>query len=83
MCRVVSGFVCLCEPAFVYKSLKMPGSDYNSVEPMQIDVAGEENDNGVEDETFVVENPSLVSKDLRTKPIHTTYTYTLPICKRT
>lgn len=37
----------------------MPGADY--IEPMQIDFPGEENDNGVvEDEAFVVENPSMV-----------------------
>jgi len=39
----------------------MPGSDYNAVEPMQIDIAPEENDNNTEDQSFVVESPSLVS----------------------
>lgn len=41
-------------------ALKMPGSDYNAVEPMQIDMAPEENENNVEDQSFIVENPSLV-----------------------
>ena len=38
---------------------KMPGSDYNPVEPMQVDLPPEENEN-TEEETFVVENPTLV-----------------------
>ncbi|CAG7725017.1 unnamed protein product [Allacma fusca] len=36
----------------------MPGSDYNPVEPMQVDLPPEENDN-TEEETFIVENPTL------------------------
>ncbi len=39
----------------------MPGSDYNSVEPMQVDLPGEENENGAEDEAFLVDNSTLVS----------------------
>jgi len=39
----------------------MPGSDFNAVEPMQVDLPPEENDNA-EEEAFIVENPSLVRK---------------------
>lgn len=39
----------------------MPGSDFsgNAVEPMQVDLPAEENDN-TEEEVFSVENPTLV-----------------------
>jgi len=44
----------------------MPGSDYsgNAVEPMQVDLPSEENDNA-EEEAFTVENPTLVGRLLK------------------
>jgi hypothetical protein len=38
----------------------MPGSDYNAVEPMQVDLPPEENEN-IEEENFTVDNPTIVS----------------------
>jgi len=40
----------------------MPGPEFNLIEPMQVDLPPEDNDNNDESETFVVENPTLVRK---------------------